>query len=282
MRVYFALRDGMGWPLARKYVKMFKPNVKFWWLFGRIRFLRRFWGSRKFTIRSHYIFFPGSASDFPVWFGFCFLFWGSLGGLYSCPKWGLDLTPFLGVSNQEENYQGRRFVVSQNMLNIDFSKTLNSSKQVTYLMHDIRFLYLANVDIRGCKEEVHELVCMFFLEFSICFVILEFCVWVPKSMLKKLHCQCNYMCCSFYFPGSMYTYANCMHIYTNTDMCILVKINVRIYICAYLSHIHILYTCMIFPFHVVLFFKYIRYFTILHVRHDAKNENITNKWLKNR
>ena len=63
----------MGWPLARKYVKMFKPNVKFWWLFGRIRFLRRFWGSRKFTIRSHYIFFPGSASSFPVWFGFCFL-----------------------------------------------------------------------------------------------------------------------------------------------------------------------------------------------------------------
>ena len=127
------------------------------------------------------------------------------------------------------------------------------------------------------KKKFMNLFVCFILEFSICFVILEFWVWVPKSMLKKLHCQCNYMCRSFYFPGSMYTYANCMHIYTNTDMCILVKINVRIYICAYLSHIHILYTCMIFPFHVVLFFKYIRYFTILHVRHDAKNENITNK-----
>ena len=79
--------------------------------------------------------------------------------------------------------------------------------------------YLANVDIRGCKEEVHELVCMFILEFSICFVILEFWVWVPKSMLKKLHCQCNYMCRSFYFPGSMYTYANCTYMYI-IDMCI--------------------------------------------------------------
>ena len=29
-------------------------------------------------------------------------------------------------------------------------------------MHDISFFYLANVDIRGCKEEVHELVCMFY------------------------------------------------------------------------------------------------------------------------
>ena len=141
------------------------------------------------------------------------------------------------------------------------------------------------------KKKFMNLFVCFILEFSICFVILEFWVWVPKSMLKKLHCQCNYMCCSFYFPGSMYTYANCMHIYTNTDMCILVKINVRvyiyilyIYICAYLSHIHILYTCMIFPISccIIFFFKYIRYFTILHVRHDAKNENITNKWLKNR
>ena len=60
---------------------------------------------------------------------------------------------------------------------------------------------------------------MFILEFSICFVILEFWVWVPKSMLKKLHCQCNYMCRSFYFPGSMYTYANCTYMYI-IDMCI--------------------------------------------------------------
>ena len=63
------------------------------------------------------------------------------------------------------------------------------------------------------KKKFMNLFVCFILEFSICFVILEFWVWVPKSMLKKLHCQCNYMCRSFYFPGSMYTYANCTYMY---------------------------------------------------------------------
>ena len=57
------------------------------------------------------------------------------------------------------------------------------------------------------------------LSWNLVFLILEFWVWVPKSMLKKLHCQCNYMCRSFYFPGSMYTYANCTYMYI-IDMCI--------------------------------------------------------------
>ena len=69
------------------------------------------------------------------------------------------------------------------------------------------------------KKKFMNLFVCFILEFSICFVILEFWVWVPKSMLKKLHCQCNYMCRSFYFPGSMYTYANCTYMYI-IDMCI--------------------------------------------------------------
>ena len=129
------------------------------------------------------------------------------------------------------------------------------------------------------KKKFMNLFVCFILEFSTCFVILEFWVWVPKSMLKKLHCQCNYMCCSFYFPGSMYTYANCMHIYiyTNTDMCILVKKCAYIYLCIPITYTHIIYMYD-FPISCcIIFFKYIRYFTILHVRHDAKNENITNK-----
>ena len=100
----------------------------------------------------------------------------------------------------------------------------------------------------------------FILEFSICFVILEFWVWVPKSMLKKLHCQCNHMCRSFYFPGSMYTYANCMHIYiyTNTDMCILVKINVRIYLCIPITYTHIYYIHVWFS-HFMLYYLFFIY-----------------------
>ena len=130
-------------------------------------------------------------------------------------------------------------------------------------MHDIRFFYLANVDIRGCKEEVHELVCMFILEFSICFVILEFWVWVPKSMLKKLHCQCNYMCRSFYFPGSMYTYANCTYMYI-IDMCICDRYaqiythiyfykNTHVRICIYTYICMHARECMFTPAHTYIF-----------------------------
>ena len=107
------------------------------------------------------------------------------------------------------------------------------------------------------KKKFMNLFVCFILEFSICFVILEFWVWVPKSMLKKLHCQCNYMCRSFYFPGSMYTYANCTYMYI-IDMCICDRyaqiykhiyfyrnthIYINIYACTHMNvcvHLHIL------------------------------------------
>ena len=106
------------------------------------------------------------------------------------------------------------------------------------------------------KKKFMNLFVCFILEFSICFVILEFWVWVPKSMLKKLHCQCNYMCRSFYFPGSMYTYANCTYMYI-IDMCICdryaqiykhifftgIHIYINIYACTHMNvcvHLHIL------------------------------------------
>ena len=143
------------------------------------------------------------------------------------------------------------------------------------------------------KKKFMNLFVCFILEFSICFVILQFWVWVPKSMLKKLHCQCNYMCrsfyfpgsmytyanctymyiidmcISFYFPGSMYTYANCMHIYiyTNTDMCILVKKCAYIYLCIPITYTHIIYMydfpiscCIIFflnIYDILLFYMYV-------------------------
>ena len=44
-------------------------------------------------------------SSFPGWFGICFPFLGTLGGAFRSQKKGLNLTPFLGVSNLQENYQ---------------------------------------------------------------------------------------------------------------------------------------------------------------------------------
>ena len=140
------------------------------------------------------------------------------------------------------------------------------------------------------KKKFMNLFVCFILEFSICFVILEFWVWVPKSMLKKLHCQCNYMCRSFYFPGSMYTYANCMHIYIyiykygHVYSCKNKCAYICVYIFVHTYHIYTYYIHVWFSHFMLCYFLflYIRYFTFLHVRHDAKNENITNKWLKNR
>ena len=109
------------------------------------------------------------------------------------------------------------------------------------------------------KKKFMNLFVCFILELCICFLILEFWVWVPKSMLKKLHCQCNHMCRSFYVPGSMYTYADCMHIYIYKYGHVYSCKNKCAYIFVHTYHIYtyLCYTCMIFPFHVVLpFFIY--------------------------
>ena len=120
--------------------------------------------------------------------------------------------------------------------------------------------------VEVAKKKFMNLFVCFILEFSICFVILEFWVWVPKSMLKKLHCQCNYMCRSFYFPGSMYTYANCMHIYiyiykyghvySCKNKC------AYIYLCIPITHTHIIYMydfpiscCIIFFIYTIFYYS---------------------------
>ena len=43
-------------------------------------------------------------SNFPVWFGICFLFLGTLLGLIRAQKRGFNLNHFLGVSKHQENY----------------------------------------------------------------------------------------------------------------------------------------------------------------------------------